>query len=112
MPYAIVINLDHDLHPDDVCRFLWNEIAEKMLDAGFRLDGRSFVTSAPPAEAQRQARAAIESLESHLEFHRKRIYKYIKEFYGYPTEARTNLLVPPLEGIEVEESAPGAGSSG
>jgi hypothetical protein len=103
MPYAIVINLDHDLHPDDVCRFLWNEIAERMLDVGFRIDGRSFVMNAPPEEACRLARETIESIESHLEFHRKHIYKYIKEFYGFPTDARTNLLVPPLGDIEVDE---------
>jgi len=105
MPYAIVINLDHDVHPDDVCRFLWNEIAEKMLEAGFRIDGRSFVINAPPREACRLARAVIDSMESHLDFHRKHIYKYIKEFYGYPAEARTNLLLPPLDQIEVDEGA-------
>lgn len=103
MTYAIVINLDHDSHPEHVCHFLWNEIKEKMLAAGFRRDGRMFVINLPPPEACRLARAAIDSIEDHLEYHRKHLYKYLREFYGFPLEARVNLLVPPLDSIEVKE---------
>jgi hypothetical protein len=103
MTYAIVIDLDHDSHPEHVCAFLWNEIKEKMLASGFRCDGRMFVINLPPPEACQRARAAIDSIEDHLEYHRKHLYKYLREFYGFPLEARVNLLVPPIESIEVKE---------
>lgn len=103
MPYGIVINLDHDTHSEQVCRLLWSEIRERMLAAGFRRDGRMFVIDLPAAEACRLARDVLESIEDHLEYHRKHLHKYLREFYGVPLDARVNLLVPPLEGIEVEE---------
>ncbi len=103
MPYGIVINLDHDSHPEQVCQFLWNEIREKMLAAGFHRDGRVFVISLPEQQACQLAREVIDSIEDYLEYHRKHLYKYLREFYGFPLETRVSLLVPPLENIEVKE---------
>jgi len=103
VPYAIVINLDHDAHPREVIQTLWREISEHMLSAGFHADGRSFVINLPPAEACALARRTIDAIEDHLEYHRKHLHKYMKDFYGYPVEAKTNLLMPPTENIQVED---------
>lgn len=103
MAYAIVINLDYRNQPQKACAFLWREICERMLAAGFRLDGRTFLTNLPAGEACRLAREVVEGLEDHLDYHRKHLHKYLKEFYGFPAEARTNLLLPPVEDIHVHE---------
>ncbi len=103
MPYGIVINLDYEEHPQEICRFLWYEIKERMLSAGFRMDGRTFVINLGEQEACELARKTIDSIEDHLEYHHKHLPKYIREFYGFPIESRTNLLVPPASAIEVTD---------
>lgn len=103
MCYAIVINLDHANHTDEVCLEIWESIKDGMIKAGFHLMGRNFSINLPESEAAKLARETIEGLEEHLEFHQKHIYSYIKEFYGYDMLCTTNLMVPPTEAIEVEE---------
>ncbi len=102
MAYSIVINLDYDSHPAETCQFLWAEIKECMVTAGFHADGRRFTINLPSEEACALARKVIDSLEDHLEYHSKHIYKYMKDFYGFPAEQRTNLLLPPISSIQVE----------
>jgi len=101
MAYAIVINLDHQKHSNEVCKILWNEIKEAMVAAGFHTEERTFFINLPEKEACQRARDAMDSLESHLEYHRKHLHKYLREFYGFPAESRTNLLLPPVDDIEV-----------
>jgi len=103
MAYAIVINLDHDGHPRDVIQTLWQEIRSHMLAAGFHTDGRSFVTNLAPEQACDLARRTIDDIEDHLEYDRKHLHKYMKDFYGFPVESKTNLLMPPNDSIEVED---------
>jgi len=105
MAYAIVINLDHDAYPREVIQVLWREIQDHMLRAGFHADGRTFVINLPAADACALARRAVDDIEDHLEYHRKHLHKYMKDFYGFPVEAKTNLLMPPTEAIEVEDIA-------
>lgn len=103
MAYAIVINLDYENHPPEACRFLWNEIRDRMIEAGFRIDGRTFLINRPPGEACVLARQVVEGLEEHLDYHRKHLHKYLRDFYGFPAESRSNLLLPPVEDIRLQD---------
>ena len=101
MRYAIVINLDYASYPYESCRLLWEEIKDKMVQAGFRVEGRIFTIELSENQAGRLAREVINSLEEHQDFHNKRVYRYIKDFYGFDLAHTTNLLLPPAEHIEV-----------
>lgn len=94
MSYAIVINLDYENHPKEICSELWNVIKLGMLQAGFKCDGRRFIINLPEHQACHKARNVIDEIEDHLEYHRKHLYRFMKDFYAYDTEAATNLLVP------------------
>lgn len=94
MAYAIVINLDYENHPPEICSELWNVIKLGMLQAGFASDGRRFTINLPEHQACTLARQVIDDLEDHLEYHRKHLYRFMKDFYAYDTQATTNLLVP------------------
>ena len=102
MSYAIVINLDYETHPEAVCAEVWYEVKQRMTAAGFRLNHRVFMINLPEEQACRLAKDVIEGMEAHLEFHRKRIFNYMKDFYGYDMEETVNLMLP-LDGIEVKE---------
>lgn len=99
MSYAIVINLDYENHSENVCQEIWDTIKERMLSAGFRLDNRVFITRREDKEACELARSVIEGLEEHLDFDKKHIFRYLKDFYGYAMDHTTNLLVPSNEDI-------------
>lgn len=103
MPYAIVINLDYENHPPEICSELWNVIKLGMLSSGFQCDGRRFTISMAESVACERARQVIDDIEDHLEYHRKHLYRFMKDFYGYDTEATRNLLVPRAETIKVRE---------
>ncbi len=103
MSYSIVINLNYDEYPEEVCAELWELISTRMLEAGFQHDGRTFFSTLPADQARALAQRVIEDIEDHLEFHRKHIYRYLKEFYGYDKECVVNLMLPPPESIQVEE---------
>lgn len=105
MPYAIVINLDYENHPPELCSELWNVIKLGMLQAGFLSDGRRFISPLPERMACKKARQVIDDIEDHLEFHRKHLYRFMRDFYGYDTAATTNLLVPWHEQIKVRLGA-------
>lgn len=94
MPYAIVINLDYENHPPELCSELWNVIKFAMLKAGFISDGRRFITGLTERQACEKARRVIDDIEDHLEYHRKHLYRFMRDFYGYDIAATTNLLVP------------------
>jgi hypothetical protein len=102
MPYAIVINLDYENHPPELCSELWNVIKFGMLKAGFVCDGRRFISNLTERQACEKARRVIDDIEDHLESHRKHLYRFMRDFYGYDTAATTNLLVPGYEEIEVK----------
>jgi hypothetical protein len=103
MSYAIVINLDYENNQEDLCQEIWDEIKNRMLAAGFRLDNRVFMIKLEQKAACDLARSVIEGLESHLEFHKKHVFRYLKDFYGYDMEHTRNLLVPDTDEIEVSE---------
>ena len=94
MAYAIVINLDYENHPPEICSELWNVIKFGMLQAGFKTDGRRFTINLPEHQACALARGVIDDIEDHLEYHRKHLYRFMKDFYAYDMAATTNLLVP------------------
>lgn len=101
MSYAIVINLDYENNPEDLCQEVWEAIKERMLAAGFRLDNRVFMSKLGQKEACDLARGVIEGLEEHLEFYQKHVFRYLKDFYGYDMDHTQNLLVPGVDEIEV-----------
>jgi hypothetical protein len=103
MPYAVVINLDHEHDTYENCRILWGEIRSRMIKAGFRMDGRRFVINLPDQEAGELARAVIEGIEQDRDFSHKRIYNHLRDFYGYDTACTQNLMVPPASSIQVRE---------
>lgn len=102
MAYAIVINLDYENHPPELCSELWNVIKFGMLKAGFTSDGRRFISNLTERQACEKARRVIDDIEDHLEYHRKHLYRFMRDFYGYDIAATTNLLVPDYEKIEVK----------
>jgi len=101
VPYAIVINLDYESHPPEICSELWNVIKFGMLQAGFVCDGRRFIINMPEYQACEIARRVIDDIEDHLEYHRKHLYRFMKDFHGYDTDATRNLLLPGQEPMEV-----------
>jgi hypothetical protein len=103
MTYAIMINLDHETHPEHIVSELWNIIKERMLEAGFHRAGRRFTIDLPEHAACALARKAMEEVGIYAKFHHKDIYNYLKDFYGYDLDMVTNLLLPPVENIEVQE---------
>lgn len=105
MSYAIVINLDYESHSEDECLEIWDSIKQSMLDAGFRLDNRVFIVNRDQKDACDAARAVIEGLEGHLEFDKKRVFSYLKDFYGYSMEQTTNLLIPSNEDILISKKS-------
>jgi hypothetical protein len=101
MGYAIVINLDYDNNSDEACQEIWDVIKLGMLEAGFRLDSRVFTINRENKEAANLARSVIEGIESHLDFDKKHVFRYLKDFYGYDMIHTSNLLVPDSDEIEV-----------
>ena len=101
MSCAIVINLDYENNGEKVCQEIWDGIKDKMIEAGFRLDNRVFIINRPQSECCELARSVIEGIESHLDFDKKHVYRYLKDFYGYDMEHTKNLLVPSNEDILV-----------
>jgi hypothetical protein len=109
MRYAIIINLDYENHPESTLKFLWSEIKDAMITAGFHRDGRIFTISLPKHEATQLATRVIDDIEGHLAFDRKHLYTYFRDFYGYAIECTTNLMVPAINGIVVGKGSKDSG---
>lgn len=101
MQYAVIINLDYENHSQSSLDLIWDAIVEQMSQVGFRLDARVFTIAACENEAAQLAHEAIENVESHKEFHQKKIYSYIKDFFGFECGSFTNLVLPPVHQIHV-----------
>lgn len=102
MRYAVVINLDYGTQDHATLGLLWQQITDRMLEAGFRRDGRTFTIDLPEPQAIQLAGRVIEDLEARLERYHEHVYRYLKDFYGYPLGCTTNLLVPGATGVEVQ----------
>ncbi len=104
MPYVIAINLSYEHHTQDQCAAIWELISQAMLSAGFQRDGRLFMVNLPEKDATTLARRTLDQLASDLHSRNQNIYDYLTRFYGYDVAHTTNLLLPPLDSIEVEEN--------
>ena len=104
MRFAIVINLDYDSNPEDVCRHLWRRIRDEMLEEGFRLEGRLFTMEMKNEHACDRARVVIDRLNEDSSLVENDIYNYLKEFYGYNHTHTVNLLLPPTTEIRLDDS--------
>lgn len=102
MRYGIMINLDYDSYPYDDCRDIWNQIRTRMVDAGFRIEGRLFTIAVPSEEACDLAKAVLDEINLEMGPD-KDVYIFLKEFYGYDHTETVNLLLPPAEGLELLE---------
>lgn len=101
MSYAIVINLDYESNPEELCQGIWDRIKQAMLQGGFRMDNRVFMINRDEKVATKLARNIIEKLD---EASNSEVVRYIKCFYGYDMAHTSNLLVPSSDEIEVDES--------
>ncbi len=105
MQVAILITLEYQHPPYEENHFIWTEIYEMMLKAGFSYTSRLFVINVDKADqAYNLARATIESMEEHLPFDERRLHRHIKDFYGFEFKDAVNLLLPCADNIEVDES--------
>lgn len=103
MRYAITINLDYQSNPADECRDVWGVLKDNMISAGFRNEGRLFTISMTEHDACDRARLVVESMVGHPSLNGKDVYLFLKDFYGFGTGGMTNLLLPPSEGIQIDE---------
>lgn len=104
MRFAIVINLDYDSNPEEVCRHLWKRIRAEMIEEGFRLEGRLFTMEMQNEEACEVARKVIDRLNEDSSLVESDIYNYLKEFYGYNHTHTVNLLLPPTTEIRLDDT--------
>lgn len=104
MAYAIVINLDYTNHSTATCKEIWGVIVEQFTNKGFRRDGRIFTINEDKVTATRLARDIIEDIEGHQRFEDKRIYTYMKDFYGFDLGKTANLLMPPDDTIILDDN--------
>ncbi len=103
MRYAVIIDLDYVSNSYEVCKSIWAAIKNEMLQQGFYLEDRRFVITAPTDEACERARAAVDSVEARFDSLEKPLLAYIKNFYGFRLDCVVNLLVSPVENIQVQE---------
>lgn len=103
MQYAVIIDLDYENNPYEVCETIWTSIQGQMLKRDFYQDGRRFVTNLSEKDACERARKAVDEVEAHLDYLDKHLPRYIKNFYGFSLTNAVNLLVPPVENIQVQE---------
>lgn len=101
MNYTIEFDLDYDGHPYQEVQEIWHSLRNTLITAGFRARGRRFTINLAPAQARQLTRRSIEQLAARLRQQDKSLYRYIREFYGYPSHCSDNLLLPPTEAIEV-----------
>jgi len=103
MRYAIVINLDYNSYPEQECLKIWALIRERMVNSGFRLEGRLFTAEMSEEEACKVSREAMDEINKDPRFEGKSdIVNYIKDFYCYNHSDTVNLLLPPTENIKLE----------
>ena len=102
MAYAIVINLDYVNHSTATCKEIWGVIVDQFTNQGFRRDGRIFTINKDKETATNMARQIIDGIEAHQNFEDKRIFNYMKDFYGFDLGKTANLLLPPNDTIVLD----------
>lgn len=102
MHYAIVVNLDYASQPEEDCRELWRDLRQRMQQAGFRCDGRTFTIETGENEASSLARSIIDDIDASREANAPSVFMYLKDFYGFDMDCTTNLLLPPTTSIELD----------
>ena len=103
--YAFSIELNYLGQPYDICRIIWLELRERMIEAGFRCEGRLFTIAVPHAEAVQHARSVLESISDDMALPEGNIYAYVRDFYCFDHTTYLNLLYPTLDqpGFRLEE---------
>ena len=105
MRYVVEIDLNYGVLPETEVHAVWQMLRTALLEAGFLGDRRRFVSNQEPATAARAAQGAIEAVERRLGWEGRSVYRYVRDFYGYPVACVENLLVPPTTAIEVREAS-------
>lgn len=103
MRYAIVINLDYNSHPEQECLSIWALIRDRMVNSGFRMEGRLFTAEMSEDEACKISREVIDEVNKDHRFENSGdVFNYINEFYCYNHTHTVNLLLPPTENIKLD----------
>lgn len=97
---AIIINIDHEHTPPELCEALWGAICQVLQANGFLYSARLFLHEREPEYALPFAHALVESLELHLDYPERRFHRHIKEFYGFGYNNISNLLTTRAPDIE------------
>ena len=103
--HAIAIELDYLGQPYDICRIIWLELRERMVLAGFRMEGRLFTIALPRDEAVQLARSTLEGIAEEMPLPAETIYTYIRDFYCFDHATFVNLLYPAIDAtaFQIEE---------
>ena len=102
MNSAILINLDYERYPRDVCTRLWQAIETAMQNAGFAKHKHLFLTQAGRTDAVRSARAAVAFAEAQLTDAGTEVFDAVSEFYCFDYAHLNDLLVPSNEEVVVD----------
>lgn len=94
MKSAVIINLDYERHGHTECRRIWEEIDQRMQQAGFSRHKRLFVSTQDWATACRQAKAVVARVENDLAAEGIIIFDSISEFYCFDYQQMNDLLDP------------------
>lgn len=104
MGYAIVINLDYDTNAADECGAVWSRLEQRMRASGFHKNGRLFTSEMPGEHACGLARQVVEDMNGDPVVDGKGIYNFLKEFYAYDNKETIDLLLPPVDSIQIDEA--------
>jgi len=97
---AVVINLDYMNLSCELCRMLWLLVERSMVQAGFAMDGRVFVST--EVDAGDRARKVMKSLEPSFESFGVSQFDAVREFYCYDLATRIDLsMVDATESLEI-----------
>jgi hypothetical protein len=94
MKHAIVINLDYENNDRAICCEVWEELEQKMHEAGFSKHKRLFVSSLDWETTCKQAKTVVADIEKELAAKNIIVFDILKEFYCFEFSQMNDLLDP------------------
>ncbi|MCK6404617.1 MAG: hypothetical protein L6Q60_01235 [Rhodocyclaceae bacterium] len=94
MNSAVIINLDYERHSVQICRRVWDEIAQGMTEAGFSRHHRLFLAEMDRETACTRAKGVVNRVEELLAAEGIIVFDVIREFYWFEYEQINDLLAP------------------
>ena len=102
MNSAILINLDYERYPAEICTRLWQAIETRLQHAGFTKHKRLFLSQIERAEAIRRAREVVAAAEAELADAGHDVFDAVHEFYWFEYAHLNDLLSPSHADVEVD----------